>query len=292
MPFPFPRQQRRYRRTSRRRNTIGSGFKVRLVIAAAIALFSLFSYLSTSTLNPVTGEKQRVAITTEEEIAIGLQAVSEMARQHGGDHPDAEAQAMVDGMGEYLVQSLDRWLAEQNRENPYRFEFHLLRDDRTVNAFALPGGQVFITYALFSRLQTEGQLAGVLGHEIGHVIERHSARRMAAQKLTSGLAGAAGMAGGSWESARMAQAVGQMVNMRYGRQDELESDKWGVLLTSLAGYDPRSMIGVMNVLEEASGGNSSPEIFSTHPKPANRRQYIESVIVEVFPNGLPGGLKP
>ncbi len=74
------------------------------------------------------------------------------------------------------------------RKNPYRFRFTLLADPQTVNAFALPGGQVFITEALFDRLQTDGQLAGVLGHEIGHVLERHGNKRMAKQKLFSGLA--------------------------------------------------------------------------------------------------------
>ena len=75
----------------------------------------------------------------------------------------------------------------------------------------------------------------------------------------------------------MAQAVAQIVQMKYGRDDELETDKWGVRLTDLAGYDPRAMIGVMEVLERAGGGRSPPEFFSTHPKPANRVAYIKRV---------------
>jgi predicted Zn-dependent protease len=82
-----------------------------------------------------------------------------------------------------------------------------------------------------------------------------------------------------------------MVQMKYGREDELESDKWGVRLTYLAGYDPRAMIGVMEVLDRASGGAAPPEFFSTHPKPANRVEYIKRVIAEEFPNGVPDGLK-
>ena len=88
-----------------------------------------------------------------------------------------------------------------------------------------------------------------------------------------------------------AQAIGQMVSMKYGRSDELESDKWGVRLTYLAGYDPRSMIGLMKILDEASRGAAPPEFLSTHPKPANRVAYIEQVIAEEFPQGLPGGLE-
>ena len=77
------------------------------------------------------------------------------------------------------------------RDSEYRFECHLLRDDQTVNAFALPGGQVFLTYALYEQLDTEGEVAGVLGHEIGHVIGRHSSEQIAKARLTEGLTGAA-----------------------------------------------------------------------------------------------------
>src|SRR5205823_4237900 len=73
----------------------------------------------------------------------------------------------------------------------YKYQFHLLNDDQTVNAFALPGGQVFITDALLTRLKTKGELAGVLGHEVGHVVARHSAAHMAKAQLTQGLTGAA-----------------------------------------------------------------------------------------------------
>lgn len=113
---------------------------------------------------------------------------------------------------------------------------------------------------------------------------------MAKQQLTQGLAGAAGVAGGGYDSARMAQAIGQMVNMKYGRKDELESDLWGVRLSALAGYDPRAMIGVMDILDEASQGGP-PEMMSTHPKPANRKAYIERVLKREFPNGVPQGLR-
>ena len=269
----------------------GSGLKIRLLIAAVMIGFSLLSYFSTGQVNPITGEKQRVTMTTEEEVAMGLQAAPSMIQQHQGMYPDERAQGYLDAVGAKLLDALNAWLASEGRTNPYRFEFHLLNDDQSINAFALPGGQVFITNALFSRLETEGQLAGVVGHEIGHVLSRHSAQRMAKQKLTSGITGAVGMAGGSYDSARMAAMIGNMINMKYGRQDELESDRWGVLLCAESGYDPRSMMGVMDILA-SSGGAGPPEMMSTHPKPANRKEYIAGVIREVFPNGLPNNLKP
>jgi predicted Zn-dependent protease len=272
-----------------------SSFKMRLVIALAIALFAVLSYvLRPKDENKITGKLERVALTEEsDEVALGMQAVPEMAQMHGGRSRDAAAAADVERVGNQILAALDRQLAAEGRSNPYRHDFHftLLADPRTVNAFALPGGQVFITQALYDALETHGQLAGVLGHEIGHVIERHGNKRMAKEQMFQGLAAAGGVAGGDAQSARMAQAVAQMVSMKYGREDELESDKWGVRLMAMAGYDPRAMIGVMKVLERA-GGEGPPEFLSTHPKPANRVAYIERVIQEEFPNGVPPNLEP
>ncbi len=114
---------------------------------------------------------------------------------------------------------------------------------------------------------------------------------MAKQKLFQGLAAAGGVAGGSQQGAQMAQAAAQLVSMKYGREAELEADEWGVRLTTLAGYDPRAMIGVMQVLEKAGAGGP-PEFFSTHPKPENREAYLKALIAKEFPRGIPTGLEP
>lgn len=282
----------RYRRQGGNYQRRRAPLNARLLIALAVGGVALFSYFMRSDTNPITGESQRVALSTEQEIALGLQAGPEMLAQYGGEHPDERAQAMVDAVGEELLAALEKDLAAQGRANPYPFEFHLLADDQTVNAFALPGGQVFITAALFGKFGSPAELAGVIGHEIGHVLARHSAQQMAKQDLTTGLAGAAGVAAGDYDSARMAQMVAGLVNMKFGRDDELESDKWGVKLMGLAGYDPRAMIDVMRILDEASGGaGGPPEFLSTHPKPANRVGYIEDVIAEMYPNGVPDGLR-
>lgn len=264
----------------------------RLIMAALVAMGSIVAFVARTETNPITGQTQRVAgITPEDDVQMGLAARPDLMARFGGESPDAKDQALVDKVGARL---LARGVPEQG---PYEFEFHLLADQRTINAFALPGGQVFITEALLDKLKTEGELAGVLGHEIGHVIERHGAEHVARSQLMQGLSGAAVLA--TYDPDRpqsrtpqMAMMIGQLISLRYGRDDELESDRWGVTLTAKAGYDPRSMIGLMKVLQEASGGRSVPEWQSSHPDPGNRIQRIEHIIAEEWPNGLPPGLDP
>lgn len=264
----------------------------RLLVAGLIALVSLLSYLGTRSENDLTGEVQHVAMSVEQEIGMGLQAVPEMESQYGGESSDEEAKARVTAVGKRLV---EHSVAARSR---YRFRFHLLSDPRTINAFALPGGQVFITEGLFKRLKTEGQLAGVLGHEIGHVIERHSAQQLAKAQLTEGLTGAAVIASydpdnpRSRQTAAVAAAIGQLVSLRFSRGDELQADEWGVKLTATAGYDPRAMLAVMQILEAASHGAEPPEFFSTHPNPEHRLTKIKKLIAKEFPEGVPNGLEP
>jgi len=256
----------------------------RILLGLALAGFAFMSYQCSTEYNPVTGKQQHIAISQNQEIALGLQAVPEMMAQHGGEHSDPRLQALVDSIGNRILADSDAG------KTGWQFDFHLLADAQTINAFALPGGQVFLTYALLARLETEGQVAGVLGHEIGHVVARHGAQRIAKQQLTQGLTGAVLVASGSDGGARMAQMIGQMVNMSYGREDELESDALGVRFMSQAGYDPRAMIRVQEILDEASGGAAPPEFFSTHPSTGNRIQTIEEAIRLVYPNGVPDGL--
>lgn len=265
----------------------------RLIVALVIAAISLLTYYGSSVFNPITEEKQHVAgITPEQEVALGLQAAPEMAQQFGGEDPDAKAQARVDQIGQRLVSK------SAASQTPYQYEFHLLDDPQTINAFALPGGQIFVTEGLYRKLTTDGQLAGVLGHEMGHVVARHGAEHIAKQQLTQGLTGAAVLATydpsdpNSRNSAAVAAMIGQLVTMRFGRQDELESDRLGVRFTSESGYDPRSMIKLMQILEESSEGNRPPEFFSTHPNPENRIQQIQAEIQQRFPDGVPAGLEP
>lgn len=249
-----------------------SGGSIRLIMGIAMAIFALISYFASQEYNPITGENQYISMTADQEIALGLQSAPQLIREFGGLYPDEDIQDAIDIIGFRLVNS------SIARRTDWRFEFHVLDDPQTINAFALPGGQVFITTALLSRLETEDEVAGVLAHEIVHVLARHGSQRIAKGELTNGLIGAIAVASENANAAQTAAVIGQLVNMQYGRDDEIQSDTLGVCLMIDAGYDPEAMIDVMRVLEAASRGGRQAEFFSTHPNPENRIQRIESAI--------------
>jgi len=245
-------------------------WKIRILIGLAIVAFAFIKRCNSKEKNEYTGRVQTINMTAEQEIAIGLQSAPEMAQQHGGLYPDERLQTFVDAVGQKLVNN------SMARETPYKYDFHLLADDQTINAFALPGGQCFITYALFSKLN-EAQLAGVLGHEIGHVIGRHSAERIAESDFWRTLTMGASVGG---DMGGLVSGIGQNTLLTNGRDDELESDDLGVLLMIRAGYEPREMIKVMEILKAAGGPNRVPEFQSTHPDPENRIEKIKEAIAK------------
>ncbi|QCW99132.1 M48 family peptidase [Aggregatimonas sangjinii] len=248
-----------------------SSWKIRILIGVAIVGFALVKKCNNTEENPYTGRSQHINMSAEQEIAIGLQSAPEMAQQHGGLYPDERLQAFVDQVGHKLVNN------SIARETPYKYDFHLLADDQTINAFALPGGQCFITYALFSQLNEE-QLAGVLGHEIGHVIGRHSAERIAESNFWK--TATMGATVGAGDIGNVVGGIGQNTLLKNGRGDELESDDLGVLFMIQSGYDPNEMIRVMEILKAAAGPNRVPEFQSTHPDPENRIEKIRESIAK------------
>ena len=252
----------------------------RLLIALVIAAAGVIAYMSRTEVNPVTGEKQHVALSVDQEKVLGLEAAPEMAAKMGGVVPESDPKAQtVKQVGGKIVQRGDA------ARSPYvdSFDFHLLADPDTINAFALPGGQVFITQGLLDRMPDEAALAGVLGHEIGHVVHRHAAEQIAKGQLGAALAQAAGVAAsdgsdGGQRAAMIAAMVNQVVQLRYGRADESESDRYGIEAMADAGYDPRAMLEVMKILAQAGGSQRPPEWLSSHPLPETRIAEIEEYL--------------
>jgi beta-barrel assembly-enhancing protease len=261
------------------------GFRIppTLIVAVVMAGFALCKYYGQSSINEITGETQHISMTPEQEIAMGLESAPQMAQEMGGLSRNQQAAAIVKQVGQKVVK------ASGAAQTPYKYDFHLLADPKTINAFALPGGQVFITEGLLFRLTEDGKtlsedmLAGVLGHEIGHVVARHSAQRLSQMELTQGLTGAVTMATydpSNPNSGYIAQSVANMLVLKYGRDQELQSDYLGVRFMLEAGYEPENLVQVMEILKQSAGPNRTPEFQSTHPDPENRKEAIEAAIRE------------
>ncbi len=229
--------------------------------------------------NEATGKRIfTLGMSRDQEIQIGAQAGPEFTAQFGGPVESPALQQYVTNIGK-------RMAAETEAENPsLPWEFTLLNTD-VVNAFALPGGKVFFTRGLAKELTTEAQMAGVLGHEIGHVTARHGAQRIASHTALSGvLQVSAAVVGAS--GSQTAQTVGQLgipaletggglVLLKYGRDEESEADSLGMRYMSNVGYNPRGQLEVMQVLARVAGTPNGAEFFATHPFPETRIQRIE-----------------
>ncbi len=233
------------------------------------------------TTNPATGRSILSTLSLSEEVALGAQASPEFMKEYGGPVPDAQLQGYVTNIG--------RAMAAQTEGDYPRvpWEFTLVNSD-VVNAFALPGGKVFVTRGLAKKLSNEAQLAGVIGHEIGHVSAQHGNQRISQQTLFNiGMTVAAVVVSQSDnERVRQAGAVGipalqiggNLVLLSYGREEELEADRLGVRYMSKVGYDPMGQLGVMQVLASLGGGQRQPEMLATHPDPQKRIEQIRALL--------------
>ena len=243
------------------------------VQALVIGSTLLTSALLTATgcaVNPATGQRQFMLISESEEIEMGREADGPITESLGLYESEA-LQATVSDLGNEMASRSERPAL------PWSFK---LVDDPMVNAFALPGGFIFITRGIMAALNSEAELAGVIGHEIGHVTARHSASQMSSQQLQQ-----IGLGVGSILSSDVASVAGVLsaglglLNMRYSRGDESQSDELGVRYMSRAGYDPNALVGVFQTLALAGGGGGSvPEWASTHPDPVNREEDIREII--------------
>ncbi len=230
----------------------------------ALVVLPVVLALVTCARNPVTGKRQLALVSEEQEIALGKQAAEEIV-QTVGAYPDPALQAYVEGVGMKMAARSER------PKLPWRF---VVLDDPTVNAFALPGGPVFVTRGILGHLNSEAELAAVLGHEIGHITARHSVQQISkAQVAQLGLGVGMVLSEDLRKIAPVAGAGLQLLFLRFGRDAERQSDELGFRYMLDRGYDPRQMATVFTTLERTSaqaGGPGLPEWLSTHPDPGDR----------------------
>ncbi|MCS3669206.1 putative Zn-dependent protease [Salinibacter ruber] len=237
--------------------------------------------VSTGT-NPVSGNTRAYGYSWQEEVTMGQKADKQIQGQYGV-YDDEELQEYVDGVAqEVLAESHMRRPDTPERFRNTEFEFRVL-DSPIINAFALPGGYVYVTRGLVAHLNNEAQLAMVLGHEIGHVAARHASQQAARQKFTQGLLLSGAVAGQVAFGGNVAENVmglggqaAQLLSLSYSRDNERESDRLGVEYAVRAGYDGAEGAAFFESLERVreQGGQSIPTWQSTHPDPGARQQTI------------------
>lgn len=225
--------------------------------------------LADCAINPVTGERQLSLIGTQQEIDMGRQAAVQVKDEIGLVQDDA-LQAYVASVGMPLARGSER------PDLPW--EFHVV-DDPSPNAFALPGGFIFVTRGLMDLMGSEAQLAAVLGHEIGHVTARHSVSQISQQELaTLGLGVGMAVLPGLQKYGQLASTGLGLLFLKYSRDDERQADQLGFRYALDHGYDVRQMATVFQSLEKASelaGGSSLPTWLSSHPAPPDRIQAVD-----------------
>lgn len=236
----------------------------------------LLSGLSGCASNPATGGASVVVMSQGKEVQIGEEMYREILKE-GGAYDDAELQAYVTRVGQRLAAVADR--------PDTKFTFTVI-DSPDINAFATPGGYVYINRGLLAYLSSEAELAGVLGHEIAHVTARHAARQRAGSITTSVVAVTAGVLTGSRDIMDSAGMYGTELVRGYGREHELEADGLGARYMHLAGYEPEALLRVIGVLKDqeqfarlnarAAGkpAGTYHGLYATHPRNDQRLQTV------------------
>jgi predicted Zn-dependent protease len=259
----------------------------RSLAASLLLATTLLAGCGTTVVNPVTGQSERTVMDERTELVEGKKAHDEVLKEYGV-YPDPKLQAYVDEIGQKL--------AKQSHRANIPWTFTVL-DSPEINAFALPGGYVYITRGILAYMESEADMAGVIGHEIGHVTARHGAQRatrqqtaglgvLAATVLGAVLESKAGMSGSTEMLGQMAQGVAAGYVAKYSREQELQADSLGAEYLARSSYDPRNMIDVIRVLklqeafaidEARAEGRPAPEganWLSSHPSNDQRLQAI------------------
>ena len=231
--------------------------------------------LTTCATNPVTGKSELALVSESQEIDMGKQGAADVA-QSIGLYQDPAVQAYVSRIG--------LTLAARTERPGLPWEFHVV-DDPAVNAFALPGGFIFVTRGLLTHMTTEAELATVLGHESGHVAARHSVQQISrAQVAQLGLGLGSILSSGIRKYSAVAGAGVGLLFLKFSRDDESQADQLGFRYALADGYDVRQMVSVFQMLdqqEKLSGGGRLPQWQATHPDPGNRIKATEQRLAAV-----------
>lgn len=253
----------------------GGGGGLKLLPILLFLGYLAYYYFSNQQTVPMTGRKQLVDISREQEAALGLQSFRQVL---------AQEQVVTSGPQAEAVRAIGQKLLAVADDKNYRWEYVLI-NSREVNAFALPGGKVAVYSGLLPVAQNANALAAVMGHEIAHVIARHGAERMAQQRLVQLGSLAAGVAVSDMDAGMQRTVMGALgMGAQYGlllpfsRDNESEADQMGLTLAARACFDPTEAPRLWERMAKASGGQKPPEFMSTHPSDSTRIRRLQELM--------------
>lgn len=256
----------------------------------AVVIILLLSSLVGCAVNPITGKRELMLISDDQEIELGKDADSDIRWNFGGIYRDPQLTAYVNGVGQRVA------LVSHRPNIPYHFA---IVDTSELNAFALPGGYIYITRGLLARIENEAQLSAVLGHEIGHVNAKHSVKNLqSALGFELLMVVVEGLMSGSeryqkWRGAvrLTSQVAFATVSLGYSRKDEFQADELGTAYTQKARYDPEGMVQLLGLLKSLHDREpSSVELFfSSHPRTSDRIKSVKGHIAQI-PAGQSKGM--
>jgi metalloendopeptidase OMA1, mitochondrial len=261
--------------------------RLAFVMVMSVALVSLVGCET----NPYTGRSQLLMTSVSQEMQMGAQAYDQVKRDPkmrlSQDPREIEP---VKRVAARIVEAAKRSKYAE-MANQFQWEVTVIKDDKTPNAFALPGGKMAVYTGIFPMAKTEAGLAAVMGHEVVHALARHGAERMSQGQLTNAglqvIGAAAGTAGGGGmlgQAAMAALGVGAKVGvlLPFSRKHESEADYIGILLAADAGYDPRESIALWERMGQMSGGGGPSEFMSTHPSHETRIDQLKEWMPEAM----------
>jgi predicted Zn-dependent protease len=240
------------------------GLALALAVASALA--------AGCAVNPITGDEELMFFSPEKDIALGHQYAPQIERALGGRIPEENLQRYVNQIGQRIARVCHR------PDLAYHFT---AVEEEMENAFAVPGGYIYITKGLLRALKSEAQLAAILAHEVGHVVARDTMAAISRQIGMAALVTAVRVSGVSGRAARGADFIAAVLSLQYTRDDEREADLVGLSYMIQAGYDPNGMVETMQILQELQTIRPV-EFFSSHPNPESRLAYLRERIARRY----------
>jgi beta-barrel assembly-enhancing protease len=250
----------------------------RFLAVLLVILMAQPAWMGAAQKTPELPDPGSVPISKQQQEQLGLKAAGEVYQQMPVLPDSHPVSRYVQALGKKLAQVIPA-------QTSWPYQFHVIQQ-KDINAFALPGGPIFVNVGTITAAQSEAQLAGVMAHEMSHVYMQHSIKGMQKQQMTQGLAGIVGgilgsvLGGSAGALANMgAQLGGGMLSLRYSRKDEAQADAVGAIIMYKVGYNPQAMAQFFQALEK-SGGPGGPQFLSDHPNPGNRVEAVDKEIAE------------